>query len=341
METVTNTAHVQANETDPNGGNDTDSESTDVVARADLRLDKTDSPDPVVAGDTLTYTLTAINDGPSDARQVVVADTLPTGVTPSGVQTCSWPVIPAGESRQCQIVVQVNVRHAGNHPEYSHRQLRHGRSEFGEQYRPGSDDGGHGTRDLRLCVERSERRRGVGCGRTGAERLDGLLGPERGRFAAGGRAVVRDSKRRSARWGFRFANLPPGTYVVREWVPDSWRQTFPAGGDGAHLVTPPIQGGFGQTAAPNFGNNPLQVMQFITPLSVLRHDVALVDRRFIRPADDPLTAWQGLNPSLPLQDYLNALVPWQSFPVQNASATTLRYTVSSNGMYSRPATTSW
>ncbi|MCU0981429.1 MAG: dockerin type I domain-containing protein, partial [Pirellulaceae bacterium] len=112
-----------------------------------------------------------------------------------------------------------------------------------------------------------------------------------------------------------------------EWVPEAWRQTFPAGGDGAHRVAPPIQGDFGQTAAPNFGNSLIQVIQFITPLSVLRPDAALADHRFIRPADDPLTAWQGLNPALLLQDYRDALAPWQSYPIQNASAGTLRYTV--------------
>ena len=126
---------------------------------------------------------------------------------------------------------------------------------------------------------------------------------------------------------FWFTNLPLGSHVVREWVPEAWRQTFPAGIDGAHRVASPIQGDFGQTAAPNFGNNLIQVIQFITPLSVLRQDAALPDQRFIRPADDPLTAWQGLNPALLLQDYLDVLAPWQAYPVQNASATTLRYEV--------------
>ena len=51
--TVTNTAHVQANEPDPNSGNDTDSETTDVVQRTDLAIDKRDDGSDAVAGTRL------------------------------------------------------------------------------------------------------------------------------------------------------------------------------------------------------------------------------------------------------------------------------------------------
>ena len=46
---------------------------------ADLSLTKTDSPDPVLAGQLLTYTLTASNAGPSSATGVQVTDNLPAG----------------------------------------------------------------------------------------------------------------------------------------------------------------------------------------------------------------------------------------------------------------------
>ncbi|MBI3459898.1 DUF11 domain-containing protein, partial [Candidatus Acetothermia bacterium] len=68
----------------------------------DLAVTKTDSPDPVIAGNNLTYTLTVTNNGPDNAGGVTVTDTLPGGVTfisavPSqgscsqsaGVVTCS------------------------------------------------------------------------------------------------------------------------------------------------------------------------------------------------------------------------------------------------------------
>ena len=52
---------------------------------ADLAITKTDSPDPVVAGGLLTYTINVTNNGPADATEVVVTDTLPAGTTFSPV----------------------------------------------------------------------------------------------------------------------------------------------------------------------------------------------------------------------------------------------------------------
>ena len=75
--TVTNTAHVQANEPDPNSGNDTDSETTDVVRRTDLAIDKRDDGSDAVAGTNYTYTLEVTNLGPSDSSGATVTDTLP------------------------------------------------------------------------------------------------------------------------------------------------------------------------------------------------------------------------------------------------------------------------
>jgi uncharacterized repeat protein (TIGR01451 family) len=48
---------------------------------ADVSLAKADSPDPVRVGEPLTYTLTLTNNGPADATDVTLTDTLPAGVT--------------------------------------------------------------------------------------------------------------------------------------------------------------------------------------------------------------------------------------------------------------------
>src|SRR5260370_632429 len=46
---------------------------------ADLSITKT-APATVVAGNQLTYTITVTNNGPSNATNVIVTDTLPAGV---------------------------------------------------------------------------------------------------------------------------------------------------------------------------------------------------------------------------------------------------------------------
>ncbi len=51
------------------------------VGEADLAVTKTDSPDPVIAGNDLTYTVTVTNNGPDTATSVTVADNLPAETT--------------------------------------------------------------------------------------------------------------------------------------------------------------------------------------------------------------------------------------------------------------------
>src|SRR5450756_3100725 len=68
------------------GASNSDTTTTTVNAQADLRVTKTDGPDPVLAGNTLTYTITVDNLGPSDALGVSLSDVLPTELT--GEQYC-------------------------------------------------------------------------------------------------------------------------------------------------------------------------------------------------------------------------------------------------------------
>jgi uncharacterized repeat protein (TIGR01451 family) len=78
---LVNNASVTSLTSDPNTANNLATWTVAVNAVAGLTLTKTDSPDPVVAGADLTYTLTVGNGGPSTAVDVVVTDTLPAGTT--------------------------------------------------------------------------------------------------------------------------------------------------------------------------------------------------------------------------------------------------------------------
>jgi uncharacterized repeat protein (TIGR01451 family) len=77
---LANVSSVGANATaDPNPANNSDSTNTVVSFGADLSVEKTAVPadgSGVIAGQFIDYTLTVRNDGPSDAQNVVVIDTL-------------------------------------------------------------------------------------------------------------------------------------------------------------------------------------------------------------------------------------------------------------------------
>lgn len=75
---MANTASVSANEAELNPLDNTNTTTITVQTRADLLVWSTISG-PAVAGQTLSYTLTIANIGPSDAAGVVLADTLPLG----------------------------------------------------------------------------------------------------------------------------------------------------------------------------------------------------------------------------------------------------------------------
>lgn len=117
---LSNSATVSGNEIDLVSANDTATEPTDVTTEIDLQITKSDSVDPTVAGELLTYTLNVLNNGPSDATGVIVTDTLPAGVTfdsatPSqgsaseagGVVTANLGALAAGASATITIIVDV------------------------------------------------------------------------------------------------------------------------------------------------------------------------------------------------------------------------------------------
>jgi uncharacterized repeat protein (TIGR01451 family) len=85
---------------------------------ANLAIYKSASPNPVAAGNQLTYSIFVVNNGPSDATNVVVTDTLPAGVTflstsavclSGTVQTgCNLGNLANGANTSFTIQVQVN-----------------------------------------------------------------------------------------------------------------------------------------------------------------------------------------------------------------------------------------
>ena len=123
---LSNTASVTSSVADSNAANNSDTEATAVQTSADLSLTKTDSPDPVGVGEDLTYTLTLTNDGPSDAQNGVVTDTLPGGVTfvsatpsvgscsRSGVTlTCTLGTVAAGATPSISVLVRPDAGSEG------------------------------------------------------------------------------------------------------------------------------------------------------------------------------------------------------------------------------------
>lgn len=74
-----------------------------IANSADLQLVKSDSPDPVTVGETLTYTLTVRNNGPQTATGVTVIDTLPPGVTYVSSATTTGRITPVGNTIYCNI----------------------------------------------------------------------------------------------------------------------------------------------------------------------------------------------------------------------------------------------
>jgi uncharacterized repeat protein (TIGR01451 family) len=110
--TITNTASVTATEPDPDPSNNTATEDTTVTSEADLAITKTDWPDPVVAGENLTYTLLVTNTGNVDLH-ATVTDILPDHVAPTGTRTWTPVITAPGGVWTRTVVVTVEMGYAG------------------------------------------------------------------------------------------------------------------------------------------------------------------------------------------------------------------------------------
>jgi uncharacterized repeat protein (TIGR01451 family) len=123
---IVDTATVTSDTYDPDTSNNTATDGIQVNGEADLALTKTATPDPVVAGTTLTYDLEVTNNGPSKAVNVVIEDVMPAGVTINSVSSpdggcnmgvpgekglptvCTVDGMDSGTTATMQVVVTVN-----------------------------------------------------------------------------------------------------------------------------------------------------------------------------------------------------------------------------------------
>ena len=116
---LANTASVAATESDPNTANNSATANTTVNASADLAITKTATPNPVVLGNNVTFTITLTNNGPSTATSVTTTDTLPANISfvsatlsqgtctlpPAATLVCNIGTVNPGASVTATVVV--------------------------------------------------------------------------------------------------------------------------------------------------------------------------------------------------------------------------------------------
>ena len=113
-QTVTNTVVVSAAEPDSDPGDNTWVEDTVVVDQqpADLRLGMSDSPDPVLVNQAISYSLIIDNLGPDDATDVVLLDTLPAAVTFQSAISSQGSCSESGGTVTCNLGMIANAANA-------------------------------------------------------------------------------------------------------------------------------------------------------------------------------------------------------------------------------------
>lgn len=100
---VSNTATVTSSTRDPDPTNNEDRETVPSGPQADLSITKTPSVDTIGVGGQLFYTLAIRNDGPSDARGVVVTDVAGAGLTLLSAESSQGSCTVTAGSASCRL----------------------------------------------------------------------------------------------------------------------------------------------------------------------------------------------------------------------------------------------
>ena len=113
---VTNTATATSATPDPDTTNNQQSATVEVVILSDVAITKTLLTDPIVAGQPVTYEISVTNNGPNDAPDVVLSDTLPPGTTleaftPPRAGRATWSPRTASPSSAARSTSWPSARH--------------------------------------------------------------------------------------------------------------------------------------------------------------------------------------------------------------------------------------
>jgi uncharacterized repeat protein (TIGR01451 family) len=108
-----NTANVSSTSSDPNNANNSASAATNIVT-ADISVTKNGSPATVAAGSPITYTIVVTNNGPANATNVTMSDTLPPNTTFNSLNQsgpafiCTTPAAGGTGTVNCSTATLVN-----------------------------------------------------------------------------------------------------------------------------------------------------------------------------------------------------------------------------------------
>lgn len=103
---ISSTATVASTTPDPNPGDESATATTPLSASADLSVTNVAAPLSAIAGNTITYTITATNSGPSAAANVSLSNAIPaattfTSLSSAGGWSCTTPAVGASGTISC------------------------------------------------------------------------------------------------------------------------------------------------------------------------------------------------------------------------------------------------